>query len=74
PGRSRRAAGLGALAEGRERYPERMFHFQAARLAAAEGDEAEALDELRRAVAADPSARERAQGDRLLAGLAGRLG
>lgn len=63
-----------ALAEGRERYPERMFHFQSARLAAAEGDEVEALEQLRRAVEADPSARERALDDRLLAGLAGRLG
>ncbi|HSE81065.1 MAG TPA: AraC family ligand binding domain-containing protein [Gaiellaceae bacterium] len=58
-----------ALAEGKERYPEIGFHFQSARLAAAEGDAGAAREHLRRAEEADPSALERARGDPLLAEL-----
>jgi mannose-6-phosphate isomerase-like protein (cupin superfamily) len=59
-----------ALAAGMERYPQIPFHFQSARLAAAEGDEDGAREHLRRAKEADPSAVERARMDPLLAGLA----
>jgi len=56
-----------ALVEGKERYPDIPFHFQSARLAAAEGDAEEAREHLRRAEEADPSALERARNDPLLA-------
>jgi mannose-6-phosphate isomerase-like protein (cupin superfamily) len=58
-----------ALAEGNERYPEIGFHFQSARLAAAEGDADAAREHLRRAGETDPSALERARDDPLLAEL-----
>jgi len=58
-----------ALAEGRERYPEIGFHFQSARLAAAEGDADAAREHLRRAEEVDPDAGERAQSDPLLSEL-----
>ena len=58
-----------ALAEGRERYPDVPYHFQSARLAAAEGDAESAREHLRRAEDADPTAAERASQDPLLAGL-----
>jgi quercetin dioxygenase-like cupin family protein len=58
-----------ALAEGRERYPDIPYHFQTARLAAAEGDAESARGHLRRAEDADPTAAERARQDPLLAGL-----
>lgn len=59
-----------ALAEGKERYPDVPFHFQSARLAAAEGDAEGARDQLRRAVEVDPGALERARKDPLLEPLA----
>jgi quercetin dioxygenase-like cupin family protein len=58
-----------ALAEGRERYPDIPYHFQSARLAAAEGDDEAAREHLRLAEDADPTAAERARQDPLLAGL-----
>ena len=62
-----------AIAEGLERHPEAGFHYPRARVAAAEGDTESALEHLRRAVAADPSALEQARNDRLLGALADRL-
>jgi mannose-6-phosphate isomerase-like protein (cupin superfamily) len=58
-----------AIAGGLERHPDVGFHFQRARLAAADGDRDGALEQLRLAAAADPSALARARTDRFLGGL-----
>jgi hypothetical protein len=59
-----------ALADGKERYPNIPYHFQSARLAAAEGDQDGAREHLRLAREAYPDADERARRDPLLAELA----
>lgn len=58
-----------AIAEGRERYPDVPYHFQHARLAAAEGDPEAAREHLRQAKETDPTVAERARNDPLLSGL-----
>jgi quercetin dioxygenase-like cupin family protein len=58
-----------ALADGRTRYPHIPYHFQSARLAAAEGDADGAREHLRLAKEVDPDAAERARRDPLLAEL-----
>jgi mannose-6-phosphate isomerase-like protein (cupin superfamily) len=63
-----------AIAEGLEQHPDAGFHYQQARLAAAEGDSPQVLDHLRRAAERDPSVSERAAKDSLLGPVVDRAG